>query len=261
MRKCIYCIMENETIEKSIKKEYILCFPPREKTAGNFFAIVSKVWKWKPEVKATYSFWEGKERVCLFLKEAPRTVKGDWLVTGWIHWKIRRYIRRYDTDTSVGSFYEMKSAQDYPYSLRMFFAKEFVEGIYYGKRVHVGFIEGNALSRKDLIGLIRKHYDKVNYLTIFSKEPDVYGELVEDAWEQYGLVVTVTGCYESLQFCDYILDCTVLPFEEKINCRKGCAFFSLSMERDKMRSARKMGEGVRFDSCAASLDRAFHNKV
>lgn len=253
--------MEDETIERSMKKEYIFCFPPREKTAGNFFAVMSKVWKWKPKVKATYSFWEGKETVCLFLKEAPQTVRVDWLVRAWVRWKIQRYIRRYHTDTSVESLYEMKTAQDYPYSLRMFFAKGFVESIHYGKRVHIGFIEGNALKRKDLIQLVRQHYDKVNYLTIFSKEADAYRELIEDAWEQYGLAITVTRRYESLQLCDYILDCTILPFEEKMNCRKGCFFFSLNMEKDKMRSIRKIGEEIRIDSCAASLDRAFHNKV
>lgn len=253
--------MEDETIEKPIKKEYILCFPPREKTAGNFFAMASKVWKWKPDIRAEYSFLEGKEITCLFLKEAPLLEKGDFIARMWIQWRLQKYAHRYETEESVGILHKMKTDQDYPYSLRLSFAREFMERIYFGKRIHIGFIEGNALSRKDLISLIRQYYDKINYLTIFSKEADAYRELVEDAWDQYGLAITVTKRYESLRLCDYILDCTVLPFEGRWICRRGCTFFSLCGDRDKKRSVRKMGEGVRFDSCATSLDRAFHNKV
>ena len=155
----------------------------------------------------------------------------------------------------------MQTEQDYPYGLRLHFVRNFMAHIVFDRRTRIGVIEGNALMRKDLITLLRQYYDRMNYLTIFSKEPDGYVELAEDAWEQYGLAVTVTANMEELRFCDYILDCTTLPFEDRIVCRKDCIFFAVCAEQKKIRSMRKMGEHVKFDSCFANLDRAFHNKV
>lgn len=271
-------------VEKPPKKEYILCFPPREQPAGNFFSQIKTAWQWTPAVQNTYTYdavgnrgkGERTEDItCLFMKSVPRLLKGDAIV----QWLTGRKIKKFAMEIQSGknpeeeaaereyplkivcNLYEMSSDQDYPYSLRLYFAWDFFEHLTFDKRTRVGIIEGNALARRDLIALIRQYYDRMNYLTVFSKEPAMYQEVAEDAWEQFGLAVTVTKSMGEVKLCDYILDCTILPFEDRTACRNGCRFFSIYAGQKKIRSIRKMGENVRFDSCAASLDRAFHNKV
>lgn len=260
--------MKYETVE-NLKKEFIFCFPPRERMAGNFFTSMLKTICWKPEIKASYSFYKEGQKECLFLNKAPILSKWDAPAKLWIQYRLHHHIKQYEKKEGIAQgqqevysvLYEMKNNQDYPAILCFHFAEEFMEQIHYGKRIHIGFVEGNALGRREMIQLIRQYYDRVNYLTVFSKEPEAYEELVSDAWNQYGLTIVITRRLESLRFCDYILDCTVLPFEGKWECRKGCFFYSLYCDKDKIRSLRKMGQSVRFDSCTSSLDRAFHNKV
>lgn len=284
---------DDSLVEKPPKKEYIMCFPPKEPLAGNFFSQIKTVWQWTPAVQNIYTYDavgnRGKEEriediTCLFMESIPKAAKGD----GIVQWRIGRKIKKFAAEMETSGFlkeegtamqesedglgqeypvkivcntYEMASDQDYPYSLRLYFAWDFFERLTFDKRTRVGIIEGNALSRRDLIALIRQYYDRMNYLTVFSKEPAMYQELAEDAWEQFGLAVTVTKSMGEVKLCDYILDCTVLPFEDRAACRKGCRFFSIYAGQKKIRSIRRMGGNVRFDSCAASLDRAFHNKV
>lgn len=157
--------------------------------------------------------------------------------------------------------YEMKREQDYPVSLRYQLATEFLDKIRYGKRIRLGFVEGDALGRKDMVRLIRRYYDRINYLTVFTKEPEAYGELCDDAWEQYGLAVTVTSGEKELAFCDYVLDCTRVSFFQNVQDVGQVSFYSVYLDRDKIKYFRKMGDKVTVDSCVACLDRAFHNKV
>ncbi|MGN0132238.1 MAG: hypothetical protein ACI4AA_07355 [Lachnospiraceae bacterium] len=266
-RKQSYTDEEQMCIERAVENEIILCFPPKEPPAGNFFNQMKNVLGWMPEIENMYTYQpvqttEKEKRIgdisCFFMKNIPETVKGSRLAQYCVRRKIKRYASAMTSDCKI---HEMDSEQDYPYSLRLYFIWDFFEHLNFGKRTRIGIIEGNAISRRDLIALIRQYYDRMNFLTIFSKEPAAYGELTEDAWKQYGLAVTVTGNLKELELCDYILDCTVLPFEGSMKCRKGCSLFSVCADQKKIRSVRKMGGNIRFDSCAANLDRAFHNKV
>lgn len=272
-------------IEIPVKTKYILCFPPREMLAGNFFSQVKKIAFWKPCARNRYGYenasvgeqeevreTEGRIRigdmVCMFMESAPETGKGDFFTKKWIDWKVKKYVRKIEEeetenegDEKVCDIYQMKHRQDYPYSLRLRLAEDFLENLNFGKRTRIGIVEGDTLKRRDLISLIRRCYDKINFLIIFSREGAEYRELVEDAWEQYGLAITVTASFGELAFCDYVLDCTRMPFEGNIRCRKGCFFFSIFGDQKKIRSLRKAGDEITFDSCANILDRAFHNKV
>lgn len=270
----------NESIEKPVKTEYILCFPPREKLAGNFFSQIKSVLRWHPKIKNEYTyepvFREQNEAVinkvvCMFMEREPAVSKGDGLAKIWLRWRKGSYIRKMNEDKAlteergemetVCTIHEMQYKQDYPYSLRLYCIRDFFEQLNWGKKTRIGIIEGNTIKRRDLIGLLRQYYDRMNYLTVFSGEKAAYNEFVEDAWDQYGLAVTVTNSLREMELCDYILDCTMMPFSAGIRCRKGCRFFSIYGDREKIRSLRKAGEGVNFDSCAGILDRAFHNKV
>lgn len=271
---------EENFIEIPVKTKYILCFPPREMLAGNFFSQLGKIILWKPCTKNQYEYEgasvgeneeirkpEGQirigDRVCVFMGNAPQTVKGDFFTKKWIDWKIKKYVKKIgDAGTDkVCDIYRMQHKQDYPYSLRLHFAEDFLENLDFGKKTRIGIVEGDTLRRRDLIALLRKCYDKINFLVIFSREGAEYRELVEDAWEQYGLAITVTASLGELAFCDYVLDCTRMPFENNIRCRKGCFFFSVFGDQKKIRSLRRAGEEITFDSCANILDRSFHNKV
>lgn len=276
---------EENFIEIPVKTKYILCFPPREMLAGNFFSQAKKIAFWNPCARNRYSYesasvgereevreTEGRIRigdtVCMFMESAPETGKGDFFTKKWIDWKIKKYVRKIEEketenegDEKVCDIYQMKHRQDYPYSLRLRLAEDYLENLNFGKRTRIGIVEGDTLRRRDLISLIRRCYDKINFLIIFSREGAEYRELVEDAWEQYGLAITVTASFGELAFCDYVLDCTRMPFEGNIRCRKGCFFFSIFGDQKKIRSLRKAGEEITFDSCANILDRAFHNKV
>lgn len=290
---------EENFIEIPVKTKYILCFPPREMLAGNFFSQTWRVILWKPCVKHQYAYEpafagereevrETKERirvgdiVCVFMGNAPETKKLDFFTRKWTDWKIKKYAGKIEEggrrngafgntngekkendgkEDKVCDIYRMKYRQDYPYSLRLYFAERFLENLDLGKRTRIGVVEGDTLKRKDLIAMLRNCYDKMNFLTIFSREGAEYRELVEDAWEQYGLAVTVTPSFGELALCDYVLDCTRMPFAENIRCRKGCSFFSVFGDRKKIRSLRRAGGEITFDSCANILDRAFHNKV
>ncbi|MBD5540862.1 MAG: hypothetical protein HDR00_06650 [Lachnospiraceae bacterium] len=276
---------EESFIEIPVKTKYILCFPPREMLAGNFFSQAKRIVFWKPCARYRYGYetasvgeqeevreMEGRIRigdtVCIFMESAPETGKGDFFTKRWIDWKVKKYVRKMEEeetesegDERVCDIYQMKHRQDYPYSLRLRLAEDFLEKLDFGKRTRIGIVEGDTLKRQDLIALIRGCYDKMNFLTIFSREGVQYRELVEDAWEQYGLAITVTASFGELAFCDYVLDCTRMPFEGNVRCRKGCFFFSLFGDQKKIRSLRKAGGEITFDSCANILDRAFHNKV
>ncbi|MBP3459772.1 MAG: hypothetical protein J6K58_11250 [Lachnospiraceae bacterium] len=270
----------NESIEKPVKTEYILCFPPREKLAGNFFSQIKSVLKWHPEIKNEYSYppvaGERNEViihqvVCLFMEQEPVTAKGDGLAKLWLQWQKSSYVRKMYAEKGLAEergetgavcrIHEMQYKQDYPYSLRIYFVQDFFEHLNWGKKTRIGIIEGDAIKRRDLILMLRQYYDRMNYLTVFSREKAAYDEFAEDAWEQYGLAVTVTDSLREMELCDYILDCTMMPFAAGIRLRKGCRFLSVYGDREKIRSIRKAGEGVNFDSCAGILDRAFHNKV
>lgn len=300
---------EEDFIEIPVKTKYILCFPPREMLAGNFFSRAKRVILWKPCARNRYEYEpasvgekeeeresEGRIRigdtVCIFMENAPETGKGDFFTKKWIDRKVKKYAKKIEEgkekceseNSAVGQadkgrnygkedhrdergaekvcdIYQMKHRQDYPYSLRLHFAEDFLENLNFGKRTRIGIVEGDTLRRQDLIALLRKCYDKINFLIIFSKEREEYRELVEDAWEQYGLAITVTASFGELAFCDYVLDCTRMPFEGSIRCRKGCFFFSILGDQKKIRSLRKAGGEITFDSCANILDRTFHNKV
>lgn len=251
------------------QKEYILCFPPKEQLAGNFFSQIKRVFWWKPVPQNSYRYGtaqraqedggEDKTTVCLFMNSMPRPRKGEWLAQWLIGRRVREFAENYETPAC--KLHEMTSGQDYPYSLRLYLASDFWAHIAFGRRTHIGVIDGDALAKRDIIALIRQSYDKMNYLTIFSDEPAAYQELAQDAWEQFGLAVTVTKSLRETAFCNYILDCTTEPAPERIVCPKGCFFFAVCTGAGKMRNIRRMGEDIRFDSCAASLDRAFHNKV
>lgn len=271
---------EEAFIEIPVKTKYILCFPPREMLAGNFFSQVKKIVWWKPCEKNRYGYEAASvgerekpgeaggririgDTVCVFMENAPRTGRGDFFTKRWADWKIKKYMREIEkekTDT-VCDVYRMKYRQDYPYSLRLHFAENFLENLDFGRKTRIGIVEGNMLGRQDLIALLRSCYDKMNFLTIFAKDGEFYRELVEDAWEQYGLAITVTPSFGELAFCNYVLDCTAMPFDGNIRCGKGCFFFSLLGDQKKIRSLRKAGGEITFDSCANVLDRAFHNKV
>lgn len=287
---------EEPFFEIPVKTKYILCFPPREMLAGNFFSQAKRVAFWKPRERDRYEYepasvgekeetrkLQGRIRIgdtiCIFMESAPKTGKGDFFTRKWVERKVKKLVREIEKNESgkdgerrgkekeeggqdnVCDVYRMKNRQDYPYSLRLHFAEAFLENLDFGKRTRIGIVEGDTLKRRDLIALIRNCYDKMNFLTIFSREGAEYRELVEDAWEQYGLAITVTPSFGELAFCDYVLDCTRMPFEGNIRCRKGCSFFSLFGDQKKIRSLRRAGEEISFDSCAHILDRAFHNKV
>lgn len=300
---------KEDFIEIPVKTKYILCFPPREMLAGNFFNQAKRIVLWKPCVRNRYEYEpasvgereevresEGRIRIgdliCIFMEHAPETGKGNFFTKKWIDWKIKKYMQRIEEGREeckggnyairqeecgenngkenkeeerrpdkVCDLYQMKYRQDYPYSLRLHFAEDFLKNMNFGKRTRIGIIEGDTLRRQDLIALIRRFYDKINFLIIFSREGGRYRELVEDAWEQYGLAITVTASFGELAFCDYVLDCTRMPFESNIRCRKGCFFFSIFGDQKKIRSLRRAGEEITFDSCANILDRSFHNKV
>lgn len=275
---------EESFIEIPVKTKYILCFPPGEMLAGNFFSQAGKIIFWKPCAGSRYEYEPASvgekeevrkpggririgDTVCIFMENAPKTGKGDFFTRKWIDWKVKKYVQKIEEGEEEGrtdkvcDIYQMKHRQDYPYSLRLHFAEDFLENLDFGKRTRIGIVEGDTLRRRDLIALIRRCYDKMNFLTVFSKEGAEYRELVEDAWEQYGLAITVTASLGELALCDYVLDCTRMPFEGNIRCRRGCSFFSLFGDQKKIRSLRKAGGEITFDSCANILDRTFHNKV
>lgn len=246
---------------KNTITEYILCFPPGIVTAGNFFVSIAKAWKWQPMIINQYAYVAERKVNCIFFQAMPVFEKQNAVVRFLLNWKLCKLKKTYGAEQNRCKIYKMEEEQDYPYSLRLVLVEDFIQKIHYGKRVHVGFVEGDALSRKDLITFIRVCCERINYLTVFTKDAEAYREVAEDAWQQYGLAITVTQSYAGLSLCDYVLDCSVLPFSHGITCRKGCIFYSVWGDRDKIRSVRRMGDGIRFDSCAASLDRAFHNKV
>lgn len=228
--------------------KYILCFPPEKIPAGNFFKRLWSVLKWKPSAEHSYEYEAVnlEKTVCFFMRDYPLGSYENVLLRLIVKWRIQRFSLK--LGGSAVEIYEMKDGQDYPYSLRIYAAKEFLEKINIGKRTRIGIIEGGALKRRDLIALLRQKYDRMNYLTVFTKEADAYRELAEDAWEQLGLAVTITSSLKELELCDCILDCTRLPFDGKLKCKQGCFFFSLYADQKKMRSIRKNGTQMMYAS-------------
>lgn len=257
-------IMKDAEEVKSLNRveiKYVLCFPPGKMPAGNFFERLWNMLRWKPSVAYSYEYraMNGEKKICLFMKDYPLTSHRNVLLRFLLKRRMQQFSLK--LGESAGEIHEMEDGQDYPYSLRIYAAKEFLEKINIGKRTRIGVIEGSALKRRDLIALLRQKYEQMNYLTIFTKEADAYRELAEDAWEQLGLAVTITSSLRELELCDCILDCTRLPFDGKLKCKQGCFFFSLYTDQQKIKRIRGGGAGLHYDSCRSVLDRAFDNKV
>lgn len=250
--------MENR-LDDHLQKDYTLCFPPGKPLAGHFLNCLKEILAYEPKVRCTYGYQlpdRERERVCLFMEPMPEPKRFSKPAAAFTAWKIQRFMKE-----DTWEIYRMQDKQDIPYELRFYFAGQFLEGITPLKRTRLGIIEGEALKRTELIALLRRCYHRFNHLTVFSKEPEAYQELAEDAWEQYGLAVTVTGAYGELEFCDYVLDCTDSSFRQEGTFGKGAHIFSIYKDRKKIRRLRKSGVYLTWDSCFDILDRVFHNKV
>lgn len=250
--------MENR-LEDHSQKDYTLCFPPGKPLAGHFLNCLKEILVYEPKVQYAYEYrLPGREResVCLFMESMPEPKRLSKPAAAFMGWKIQRFMKE-----DTWEIYRMEDKQDIPYELRLYFAGQFLEGITPLKRTRLGIIEGRALKRTDLIALLRRCYHRFNHLTVFSREPKAYQEFAEDAWEQYGLAVTVTGAYGELEFCDYVLDCTDSSCRQDGTFGKGAHIFSVYKDRKKIRRLRKSGIYLTWDSCFDILDRVFHNKV
>jgi hypothetical protein len=251
--------------QEGTEPEYILCFPPPKQPEGNAFRQIWHILRWKPEIENQYEYQmqpvtkdiRGSTTVCLFMKCGWKTLKGNRLTQWILHTKMKNHAAKMENC----QIHEMKDKQDYPYELRLYLANRFLENISYEKKMKLGILDGPALKRQDLIRMLSRQCDRLNYLTVFTKAPEAYRELAEEVWEQYGLAMIITEHYDALCLCDYVLDCTVTPFHGKNCCKKGCIFFYIWGDFSKLRSLRQTTEGAIIDSCANILDRAFHNKV
>ena len=250
--------MENR-LDDHLQKDYTLCFPPGKPLAGHFLNCLKETLAYAPKVRCAYEYQlpdREKGSVCLFMESVPEPPQFSKLAAVFTDWKIQKFMK--DAQWEI---YRMQHKQDIPYELRLYFAGRFLEEITPLKRTRLGIIEGEALKRADVIALLRQCYQRFNHLTIFTQESGAYKEFAEDAWEQYGLVVTVTGAYGELEFCDYVLDCSGFSLKQRITFGKEAHIFSIYRDRKKIRRLRKSGTYLTWDSCLDILDRVFHNKV
>lgn len=255
----------------------LVCFVAGTKNGDSFFAQLKQLLtsQYRIEKKEVFQN-EDEQIVCLYVKGLDVTdfdisdshsvysnisdshstcsniLNGNSL--GVVRWFLRRillmkqkkYLRTLGTVTEV---YHLPEKKIRPPEITSFCVSVFLNQITYKKNTMLGIIDGEVLDYKIWVKLLRRHLDKTNGLMIISDKPERFVELYRDAWEQQGLVITLTKNKKELAFCDYVIDCSDRLMTEKIMFRKPCLYLMLSEHRKKSRQLCMQNEKLRIVGC------------
>ena len=163
-----------------------------------------------------------------------------WFLRRILLMKQKKYLQKLGTVTGV---YHLPDKKVKPPEVASFCVLEFLE------QIKLGIIDGEVLDYKIWVKLLRKYLDKINGLMIVSDKPERFVELYRDAWEQQGLVITLTNNKKELAFCDYVIDCSEGLMAEKIMFRKPCFYLMLSEQRKKSRQLCMQNKKIKIVGC------------
>lgn len=195
-------------------------------------------------------------------QNGKRQGRTSWIAAKIMDFKRKQFVER--LTKKLGSRPQLYFACDKnerPETVYALCVSRFLDHIRYEKNTVIGLIDGNLINYKIWIGLLRKKLDRINALMIVSDRPESFVELYRDAWEEQGLVITRTGNYKELAFCDYVIDCSEDVWPDKIFFRKNCHYLMLSGLRRKKKLLFLQNRHIRISDCGDYLDRAFQYKV
>lgn len=272
--------------------KWYLCFVAESVSGDSFFSQIKRacLFSYKEDRRECYDKGE-EELVCIYVldcavdtrtdaapqwqnkreKDGRNRKPGDknkrvtgtsWIATKILDLKRKQFVER--LTKKLGSRPQLYFACDKnerPESVYALCISRFLENIRYEKNTVIGLIDGNLINYKIWIGLLRKKLDRINALMIVSERPESFVELYRDAWEEQGLVITRTGNYKELAFCDYVIDCSGNVLPDKIVFRKNCHYLMLSGLRRKKKLLFLQNQHIRISDCSDFLDRAFQYKV
>lgn len=248
----------------------LVCFVAGKKDGDSFFVQLKQVLTFQYHIEKKEVFQNEDEHiVCLYvaghdiadldISDCNSSGIAKWLLRHIILMKQKKYLRKLENVTEV---YHLPEKKIRPSEITSFCVSIFLDQIKYEKNTMLGIIDGEVLDYKIWVKLLRRYLDKINGLMIVSDKPECFIELYRDAWEQQGLVITLTKNKKELVFCDYVIDCSEGLMTEKIMFRKPCLYLMLSEQRKKSRQLCMQNKELRIVGCMNfCLDSTFHYKV
>ena len=245
----------------------LVCFVAGTKNGDSFFAQLKQLLtsQYRIEKKEVFQN-EDEQIVCLYVKgldvtdfdisdsnaicshisDGNSSKVAKWLLRRILLMKQKKYLRTLGTVTEV---YHLPEKKIRPPEITSFCVSVFFNQITYKKNTMLGIIDGEVLDYKIWVRLLRRYLDKINGLMIVSDKPERFVELYRDAWEQQGLVITLTNNKKELTFCDYVVDCSEGMMTEKIMFRKPCLYLMLSEQRKKSRQLCMQNKKIKIVGC------------
>ena len=245
----------------------LVCFVAGKKSRDSFFVQLKRLLTFQYHIEKKEVFQNKDEQiVCLYIggldtadidnlvfntadsnsSDGNPSRVAKWILRRILLIKQKKYLRKLGMITEV---YHLTEKKIRPPEITSFCVSVFLDQIKYEKNTMLGIIDGEVLDYKIWVKHLRRYLDKINGLMIVSDKPERFVELYRDAWEQQGLVITLTKNKKELAFCDYVIDCSEGLMTEKVVFRKACLYLMLSEQRKKSRQLCMQNKKLRIVGC------------
>lgn len=216
----------------------LVCFVAGKKSGDSFFIKLKKVLSFRYHIEKKEVFQnEDEQIVCLYVTDCdvadcnfPKVA--NWLFQRILQMKQKKYLQELG---DIAKVYYLPEKKIRPPEITSFCVSVFLDQMKYEKNTMLGIIDGEVLDYKIWVKLVRRYLDQINGLMIISDRPERFVELCRDAWEQQGLVITLTKNKQELAFCDYVIDCSNQVVTKTFKFRKPCLYLMLSEQGKKRR--------------------------
>lgn len=227
----------------------LICFIENKKLSGSLWLRLKKIFLFQYRVLYVEKTDEAHGIQCFYVEDYEKGLKLRWPYTWILQSKQKYFLNRLQEAEII----RIPDNSRRPSVLYAACVSRFLKEISYEKHTILGFVDGELLDYRVWIQFIRQHLAQINGLLIVSDMPESFIELSRDAWEEQGLLITVTGNLKELCFCDYVIDCSADIFPEKVVFYKTCHYLMLWDCRRKRKQIKLHNPGLKLLGCSYFL--------